>query len=74
MIATELLRRLETLCAVARPINDDDWGTRRQVDAQNAFFSAFGRAGLQSEAFDDYCMKATVDEMLDEAMRIARGG
>ena len=31
---------LEQLAAVARPINDDDYGSDRQVDAENDFFDA----------------------------------
>lgn len=72
MITTETLQRLETMAAAARPINDDDWGTDRQITAQNAFFVAFDEAGLLSDEYDRYTLKADVIDMLDEAMRLAR--
>jgi hypothetical protein len=28
----------QALAAAARPINDDEWGSERQIDAQNLFF------------------------------------
>jgi hypothetical protein len=74
---------INTLARAARPINDDDWGTERQINAENAFFAYAkermfaGRAGKtlapqkQKWAdFEAYCLKATTDEMIDEALRL----
>jgi hypothetical protein len=68
---------LEQLAAVARPINDDDYGSDRQVDAENDFFDALDQhlAGKLTEVemddFDAFCLKATADERIDEGLRLA---
>lgn len=67
-------RTLAELAAEARAVNEDDWGTERQIDAENRFFdecrrlrpSTFGDSG----DFADWCLKATTDERIDEAMRL----
>ncbi len=70
-------RYLEVLADDARPVDFDDWGSERQVKAQNDFFDTLdlyltGRLTEQERhAFDVYCLKATVDEMLDEGLRLA---
>jgi hypothetical protein len=69
---------LEQLAAAARPTNHEDWGSPRQIGAQNSFFDALdiavsGRLTLaETEAFDTFCHKATTDEMIDEGLRLAR--
>jgi hypothetical protein len=62
---------LYTLAQAARPLDDDDWGSERQVTAQNAFFVYVERQ-MHPVAFaelEDYAMKATTDEMIDEAIK-----
>lgn len=76
--ALPTLAALEALAATARPLNDDDWGSDRQVDAENAFFDEASKVApeLDSDsgsAFASFCLKATTEEMLDEALRILRG-
>lgn len=66
--------QLQELATAARPTNDQDWGSERQLDAENAFFDAFARAGFGSPAFDAFCLKATSEEMIDEALRILATG
>lgn len=70
---------LQKLAAIARPMDDDDYGSERQVDAENIFWNACAKAlgapyddgydgsGL-GEDFDRWCLKATTEEMLDEAI------
>jgi len=84
------LQELERLAADARPrprdpndpktfgANDEekegDWGSERQIDAQNAFgdaVEAIVPADVFAE-FEAYCLKATSDERIDEGLRIAR--
>lgn len=60
---------LEQMAAIARPIDDDEWASQRQIDAENAFFEAAGPLG---EAFEAWALHATTDEMLDEALRILK--
>jgi hypothetical protein len=60
------------LAARARPINDDDWGSKRQIDAQNLFFQEVEKV-LPADKFadlDNYCLKATTDEMIDRALEM----
>jgi hypothetical protein len=74
---------IELLGDEARPIQTfpegyerdgkDDWGSERQIDAQNEFTDAV-KAIVTPEAwdaYDSYCHKANVDEMVDEGIRIA---
>jgi hypothetical protein len=60
------------LAAQARPVNDDDWGSERQIAAQNLFFNEVQKAlpADQFDALDSYCLKATTDEMINEALRL----
>lgn len=60
------------LAKAARPLDDDDWGSERQIHAQNAFFTEVEKrlSATDFAALEDYCMKATVDEMVDEALRL----
>jgi hypothetical protein len=67
---------LRELAAAARPIDDDDYGTARQIDAENDFFDTLDLylAGLSREkleAFDTFCLKATTDERITEGLRLA---
>jgi len=62
---------LYTLAQTARPINDDDWGSERQITAENAFF-LYVEKQMHPSAFselEDYCLKATTDEMIDQAIK-----
>ncbi len=68
------MQGVEALAAKARPTSDDDWGSDRQVEAQNTFFAAV-KCILSDEDFEDleeWCLKATSDEMVDEALRRVR--
>jgi hypothetical protein len=51
------LAEIEALAGAARPIDDDDWGTERQINAENTFFDAV--AGLLPPDFEDTNLKAT---------------
>ena len=68
---------LEQLAASARPVNDADYGTDRQIAAENDFFDQLDLhlAGKLSEeeitAFGAYCSKATTDERITEGLRLA---
>ena len=65
---------LSSLAASARPIDDDDYGSGRQIEAQNAFF-VFVEKQMHPMAFEEFeawCLKATPDEMIDEAIRLLK--
>ncbi len=69
-----MLNRIEALAQAARPINDNDWGSDRQIKAENKLFAAIKPLIQRTEwdALEAYCLKATTDEMIDEALRIMR--
>jgi hypothetical protein len=75
--APKPLSYLKTLAADARPISEADYGSQRQIDAENDFFDALdlqlsGKlTDGESDAFAAYCLKATTDERIDEALRLA---
>lgn len=67
------IEALEEMAEKARPETDDDWGTGRQIAAENAFFEAVAQfihyPALQDD-LDEYCHKATTNEMIDYALTI----
>jgi hypothetical protein len=64
----EQREKLEALAAAARPINDDEWGSERQIAAENAFH-VFVSAELGADTEDMQTAKALSVEMIDEALR-----
>jgi hypothetical protein len=65
---------LNILAQTARPIDDADYGSYRQVRAENRFFYVI-KSRLTAQAWHDfelYCLKATSDERIDEALRLVR--
>jgi hypothetical protein len=56
----------------AKPRNDDDWGTDRQVDAENAFFDLLRRETSWDTEGDDewrsWACKATSEELIMGAL------
>ena len=67
---TPPMKHFEKLAAAARPIDDADWGSERQIAAENRFFRAlfYHYPALDTWSFERWCLKATTEEMLDEAM------
>lgn len=67
-------RTLQQLAADARPFDDDEWGSQRQVDAENRFFDECRRRRPatfdETGDFSDWCLKATTEERIDEALRL----
>jgi hypothetical protein len=66
---------IEKLAATAKPLNDDEWGSDRQIEAQNAFFDAVQEMVSPEvfEGLEGYCLKATVEEMIEAGLQAARG-
>lgn len=65
------LLNIKTFAAAALCINESDYGTERQIDAENGFFDAV-REDVPAddfEALEDYCHKATTDEQVVEGFR-----
>jgi hypothetical protein len=64
------ITKCEDLANDARPIDDADWGSDRQIAAENKLF-AFVRTLLSEAEFEKlqvFCLKATTEEMIDEAL------
>lgn len=69
---------LEALAREAFPIDADEWGSDRQINAENKLFEAletqypvtFGEEG----DFRMWALKATSEEYIEEAMRLVRMG
>jgi hypothetical protein len=64
----------DALAKEALPHNDDEWGSERQIDAQNRFTNAVETV-LTPETFatyESYCLKATTDEMIEEGLRLVK--
>jgi hypothetical protein len=74
MTNQEMIAHFQKLADIGKPINDDDWGSERQITAQNYFFGEFdiNFPELNTAEFEHYCNKARTEEMFDEAMRLIR--
>lgn len=55
------------LAADAKPSHPDDWGSERQIAAENKFWDAMTEHGYCLDEFET--MKASTEEMLDIAMK-----
>lgn len=64
----------DELAAAARPIDDADWGSDRQINAQNAFFDAIEARypNLFDNDFGSFAIKATTKELIDEALKLVK--
>lgn len=71
-----IIKRLVPLAKAAIPLDDREWGSNRQMAAENAFFEActvaMGDAFADESDFAAWCLKATTEEMVSEAMRLVR--
>lgn len=69
-------RSIDDLARDALPLNDDDWSSSRQIDAENRFFDECRR--LRPDTFSDegdfsvWALKATSEERIEEALRLLR--
>ena len=79
------LKELEAMAEAARPQPTfpeppherdgcDDYGSTRQVEAENAFLDTVTEllTPMESAALEAYCFKADTEERIDEALRLAR--
>jgi hypothetical protein len=71
--------RFQQLAAAAKCIDDDDYGTDRQIDAENAFYRevtdafGFGNPGFADELADFItATKMATDEHIDWTMSMVR--
>jgi hypothetical protein len=65
---------IDELAIAARPRDNADWGTERQITAETQFFDRV-RALLTDDEFasvEDYALKATTDERIDHALQLVR--
>jgi hypothetical protein len=71
-MAIKLTNHLLALANSARPIDDADYGSARQIAAQNAFFNHVQQLmhPMAFEELEEYALKATPDEMINEALRM----
>lgn len=58
---------LRDMAQTARPTEDSEWGSDRQINAENIFCAALERYITPDgwSKFEDYALKATTEEMLD---------
>ena len=72
------LAYFESLADLARPRDDSDYGSDRQVGAENLLFVmlevSFPETFAEESAFSAWSLKATTEERLAEAMRLVRSG
>jgi hypothetical protein len=68
----------EALAREAFPINEDEWGSERQINAENALFTAlearYPETFGEASDFRMWALKATSEEYIEEAMRLVRTG
>ena len=69
---TDLTVDFAKLAKDALHVDDDDWSSDRQIDAENLFFNEVEKV-LDAETFaefENYCLKATTEERVEEALRL----
>ncbi len=68
--------RLRLASRLARPLNDDDWGSERQVNAENVWVELAHRymTNAAREDWDHYALKATSEEAIDYGIRVLKLG
>ena len=69
-LSIEIIRGL---AAGAKPVSSEDWGSERQIAAEREFFR-ITLPLLDHEVraqFEEWALKATTEEMIDEACRLA---
>ena len=64
--------RLTMMANNARCIGDNDCGSYRQKAAENLFFQAFRAVMGETPGFDHWRLKATTNEMINEALRLLK--
>jgi hypothetical protein len=71
----ESVKDAEALIAAARPWDDDDYGSERQVNLENRvyFYVESILDPKEFEAFENYCLKASVEDRLDAALYVVNG-
>lgn len=67
------IQTLEQMAKSAVPTSDDDWGSERQIEAQNAFFEACDKVGLPTEHLYATA-KMSVEDMVEDALKRIRDG
>lgn len=68
------MEKIEKLAHLARPVNDDDYGSERQINTFNAFTIKMEQILSKEdfELFEDYSMKATTDELVDYGLSLLK--
>lgn len=64
-----MLDLLQKLGADAKPVSDDDWGTERQIAAENLFFEKVQAFGIDTQQWET--SKSGSEGMIDEALQQA---
>ena len=63
---------LEAMAKEARPVNDADWGSERQIEAENRFYekALATMGGDDRHDFEMWALKATSEEAIEEAIKL----
>lgn len=62
------IQHFDELARKAIPLNDDDYGTPRQIDAENEFFDEARKVLGEEPLYKYETMKASTEEMIDLAL------
>lgn len=60
----ELVELVKKMAEDAKPLNDEEWGSERQINAENAFFEKLEELGMDMDEFTDKNFKATSTESI----------
>lgn len=60
------------VCKNARPLNESDWGSERQMFFENQIAGYLDKilTDGQKDRFEIWALKATTDEIIDEALKL----
>lgn len=68
------MKSIKEMAQAARPIDYEDYGSERQINAFNAFTIKMEQILSKEdfELFEDYSMKATTDELVDYGLSLLK--
>jgi hypothetical protein len=69
------INEISELIAQARPIDESDYASERQVNLENKVYDYLKTVltAQQFKSFTKYCDRASVDERLDAALYVVNG-
>jgi len=72
LTACEMIEYLQKLLKLEKTSREEEWGSEKQIEAQNSFFEMIEELTTteEMERISEYALKATTEEMQDFALEV----